>query len=61
MIPNLLNLGKLCNGVQHRGVYDVPEMVYGEPRDLTEPEDAFQLEETIEFIPVVFDDNDVQL
>ena len=46
--------------VQHRGVYDVSEIVDGEPSDLTEPDDAFQLDETTEFIPVVFDENDVQ-
>ena len=51
---------KVVQRVQHKGVYDVPEVVNGEPRDLPEFDDAFQLDETTEFIPVVFDDNDVQ-
>uniref|UniRef100_A0A2N9HD91 DUF4218 domain-containing protein n=1 Tax=Fagus sylvatica TaxID=28930 RepID=A0A2N9HD91_FAGSY len=52
-----VNLGKLVQCVQHRGVFDVPEVGDGESNDHMEANDAFQQETMTDVVPIDIEDN----
>ena len=62
-IPNWVNLEKLCErwkivqSIQHRRVFDVPEVGGGEPNDNTEDSDAFQQETIVDVVSINVEDN----
>ena len=51
---------KVVQWVEQRGVYDLPEAAVVENEDLPESNDAFQLDETNGFVPIVVNEVDVQ-
>ena len=43
--------------IQHRGVFNVPEVGGGESNDNTEDSDAFQQEAIVDIVPINVEDN----
>ena len=46
--------------IQHRGVFDVPEVGVGESNDNTEDSDAFQQEAIVDVVPINVEDNIIE-
>ena len=46
--------------IQHRGVFDVPEVGGGESNDNIEDSDAFQQEAIVDIIPINVEDNIIE-
>ena len=48
---------KIVQSIQHRGVFDVPEVRGGEFNDNTENKDAFQQEAIVDIVSINVEDN----
>ena len=46
--------------IQHRGVFDVPEVGGGESNDNTEDSDAFQQKAIVDIVPINVEDNIIE-
>ena len=46
--------------IQHKGVFDVPEVEGGESNDNTEDSDAFQQEAIVDVVPINVEDNFIE-
>ena len=51
---------KIVPCIQHRGVFDVPEVGGGESNDNTEDSDAFQQETIVDVVPINVEDNIIE-
>ena len=51
---------KIVQSIQHRGVFDVPEVGGGESNDNTEDSDAFQQEAIVDVVSINVEDNIIE-
>ena len=51
---------KIVQCIQHRGVFDVPEVGGGESNDNTEYSDTFQQEAIVDVVPINVEDNIIE-
>ena len=51
---------KIVQCIQHRGVFDVPEVGGGESNDNTEDSDVFQQEAIVDVVPINVEDNIIE-
>ena len=53
-------ISQIVQYIQHRGVFDVPEVGGGESSDNTEDSDSFQQEAIIDIVPINVEDNIIE-